>query len=143
MLCFRCGSYNADGTDECSVCGQVFSGDDNEGDGSSFDIATNKLHAPYKRGDLIAGRYRVRALIGHGGVGSVFRVRDEEIDAEVALKTISPNLLQTEEEQKLFSKSIRGARKLHHPNVIRLYDEGVDEGRRCRARLRPQDDVAR
>jgi serine/threonine protein kinase/formylglycine-generating enzyme required for sulfatase activity len=130
MLCFRCGSYNADGTDECSVCGQVFSGDDNEGDGSSFDIATNKLHAPYKRGDLIAGRYRVRALIGHGGVGSVFRVRDEEIDAEDALKTISPNLLQTEEEQKLFSKSIRGARKLHHPNVIRLYDEGVDEGRR-------------
>jgi serine/threonine protein kinase/formylglycine-generating enzyme required for sulfatase activity len=130
MLCFRCGSYNADGAEECSVCGQVFSGDDNEGEGSSFDIATSKLQAPYKRGDLIGGRYRVRALIGHGGVGSVFRVRDEEIDAEVALKTISPNLLQTEDEQKLFSKSIRGARKLHHPNVIRIYDEGVDDGRR-------------
>ena len=121
MLCFRCGSYNADDAPRCTVCGQDL------GD-VSRKIPTGQHAAMiFLPGELVAGRYKILDQMGTGGVGAVYRARDTEVDADVALKGISPNLLQTEEEQKNFSKAIKAARKLQHPNIVRIYDEGMHQ----------------
>ena len=53
-------------------------------------------------------------------MGFVFRAVDKEIDVEVALKVVSPKLLQTPEERRDFSKHLRAARKLNHDNIAHL-----------------------
>jgi serine/threonine protein kinase/formylglycine-generating enzyme required for sulfatase activity len=125
MLCFRCGSYNADDVQKCTVCGQEFVDRGGKAVGPVRKTTTSSHQALiFAPGEVIAGRYRVIELIGQGGVGAVYRARDNEVDVDVALKGVSPNLLQTEEEQKQFSKAIKAARKLQHPNIVRIYDEG-------------------
>lgn len=121
MLCFRCGSFNADDVLRCTVCGQDVAG-------GSRKIPTGQ-HAAliFVPGEVVAGRYTIMEQIGAGGVGAVYRARDTEVDVDVALKGISPNLLQTEEEQKNFSKAMKAARKLQHPNIVRLYEEGMHQ----------------
>ena len=119
MLCFRCGSYNSDDALNCTVCGQ--------------DLAEGQKKAPttgqhavmiFAPGELVAGRYKIIEQLGAGGVGAVYRARDTEVDVDIAIKGISANLVQTEEEQKTFSKAIKAARKLQHQNIVRIYDEG-------------------
>jgi serine/threonine protein kinase len=126
MLCFRCGSYNPDDGVNCTVCGQDLS--DKQGGGKATvqrrpatGIQAALIFAP---GELVGGRYKILDLIGQGGVGAVYRARDTEVDVDIALKGISPNLLQTDEEQKTFTKAIKAARKLQHANIVRIYDEG-------------------
>jgi serine/threonine protein kinase/formylglycine-generating enzyme required for sulfatase activity len=80
--------------------------------------------APFTKGELVADRYKILALVGSTGVGAVFRARDEVRGEIVALKTIATNLLQTAEEQKTFARALKGAKKLNHPNIVRVFDVG-------------------
>ncbi|HEY4223306.1 MAG TPA: serine/threonine-protein kinase, partial [Myxococcota bacterium] len=131
MLCFRCGSYNPENAQKCSVCGQGFIDESGRVVGPPRrESKTTTPAAIFVPGEMVAARYRVGELLGQGGVGAVYRARDLEIDVDIALKGITPNLLQTEEEQKNFSKQIKGARKLQHPNIVRIYDEGHEGTRR-------------
>lgn len=132
MLCFRCGSYNVDDATVCSVCGQAFLDDKGqEVAGVSRTPSGVRLTATiFAPGELVSGRYKILETLGQGGVGVVYRARDQELDADVALKAISTNLLQTPEEQRLFSRQMKQARKLNHPNIIRIYDEGHEQNRR-------------
>jgi serine/threonine protein kinase/formylglycine-generating enzyme required for sulfatase activity len=125
MLCFRCGSYNPDEAPKCLVCGQELGERGGKATGALRRTTTSSQHALiFAPGELVAGRYKILDLIGHGGVGAVYKAHDTEVDVDVALKGVSPNLLQTDEEQKQFSKAIKTARKLQHPNIVRIYDEG-------------------
>jgi serine/threonine protein kinase len=85
--------------------------------------------APYRAQDLVANRYLVKDIIGAGPLGFVFRAHDKEIDVEVALKVINPKLVQSPDERKNFAKVLRAARKLSHPNLVRVYEEGEDQDR--------------
>ncbi|MFT3842074.1 MAG: bifunctional serine/threonine-protein kinase/formylglycine-generating enzyme family protein [Myxococcaceae bacterium] len=85
--------------------------------------------APYKPQDLVSNRYLVKDIVGAGPLGFVFRAHDKEIDVEVALKVINPRLVQTPDERKAFAKQMRQARKLSHPNLVRVYEEGEDQDR--------------
>ncbi len=80
--------------------------------------------------DVIAGRYEVRAPLGEGGMGAVFRVLDRELDEEVALKVLHPRLASTPEALVRFRREVKLARRITHTNVARTYDLGVD-GERC------------
>jgi eukaryotic-like serine/threonine-protein kinase len=84
--------------------------------------------APYRSGDLIAGRYEVKEVAGSGPVGFVFRCRDKELDVEVAVKLINPKLLHTDEEREQFFKVIRMGRRLSHQNLARITEDGEDNG---------------
>ncbi|WP_348651043.1 protein kinase [Micromonospora sp. WMMD812] len=75
---------------------------------------------------LIASRYRLLDLVGRGGMGRVWRARDEMLHREVAVKQIvPPTWLADDERAELRSRTLREARtaaRLNHPNVVRLYD---------------------
>lgn len=80
-----------------------------------------------REGALIAGRYIVQERIGTGGMGSVFRVLDKELDDQaVALKVLHPHLTENEHCYKRFRNEVRVARTLTHPNIVRIHDIGRD-----------------
>jgi CheY-like chemotaxis protein/predicted Ser/Thr protein kinase len=73
-----------------------------------------------------AQRYRWLATLGHGGVGTVFKALDTDLDEVVAIKVLSPSIER--DEQALlarFKREIQLNRKIKHPNVARMYDYGV------------------
>jgi eukaryotic-like serine/threonine-protein kinase len=76
-------------------------------------------------GSLFAGRYRVEARVGAGGMGAVYRVRDERLDDVVALKILT---LDSDRAAERFVREVRLARKVTHPNVARTHDFGESQG---------------
>src|SRR5262245_22969400 len=73
-------------------------------------------------GDRINGRYEVTSVIGHGGMGVVYRVRDHvHPELDVALKMIRGRLLQ-QESINWFKAEFKAMAELRHPNIARVYD---------------------
>ena len=68
--------------------------------------------------------------IGQGGMGSVYKVRDRELDRIIALKTIRPDLAANSGAIRRFKQEILLARQITHRNVIRIHDFGVADGLR-------------
>ena len=77
-------------------------------------------------GRLLDGRYRLSEVIGHGGMGVVWRARDELLDRDVAVKEIIwPASLTEQERQTACRRATREAQmaaRLNHHNVVRIYD---------------------
>ncbi|HWG15939.1 MAG TPA: serine/threonine-protein kinase [Streptosporangiaceae bacterium] len=75
---------------------------------------------------LLAGRYRLRAIIGRGGMGLVWRARDELLGRDVAVKEIVlPPHLDAAEQEVARQRALREAQmaaRLSHPNVVGIYD---------------------
>jgi hypothetical protein len=73
---------------------------------------------------LIAGRYRIEALLGKGGMGAVYAAVDTSTGKRLALKTtphnVSPKVLE------LFKREFHTLHGLRHPNIIEVYDYGSD-----------------
>jgi len=77
--------------------------------------------------EVFADRYEVRALLGQGGMGAVFRVFDRELDEEVALKVLRVGLASDPSAIDRFRREVKLARRVTHPNVARTYDLGRHE----------------
>src|SRR5438105_13966459 len=73
-------------------------------------------------GTLLAGRYRVVAPLGKGGMGEVYRADDLTLGQPVALKFLPPHLAADPDRLTRFRKEVASARKVSHPNVCRVYD---------------------
>ncbi|MFK4109562.1 serine/threonine-protein kinase [Streptomyces sp. NPDC002176] len=84
-------------------------------------------------GRLIAGRYRLLGKLGHGGMGTVWRARDETVEREVAVKEPRvPDHLSERERGNVFERMRREARaaaRLDHPAVVEVHDVAVVDGR--------------
>jgi serine/threonine-protein kinase len=76
---------------------------------------------------VLAGRYRIVALLGKGGMGEVYRADDLTLAQPVALKFL-PEAAHTEEMLERFRGEVRTARRVSHRNVCRVYDIGEAEG---------------
>jgi serine/threonine-protein kinase len=79
-------------------------------------------------GTLLAGRYRIVALVGRGGMGEVYRADDLKLGQTVALKFLPEAMERDEERRARFLGEIRIARQISHPNVCRVYDVGEVDG---------------
>lgn len=73
--------------------------------------------------------YRLEELIGRGGMGVVFRARDQRLERNVALKLLAPELASDERFRARFLRESVLLASLDHPNVIPIYDAGEADGR--------------
>jgi len=77
------------------------------------------------RGEIFGGRYTVIKLIGKGGMGSIYKVFDNTLKEEVALKLLLPQFAKDPMIVDRFLNEARIARKLSHPNIVRVHDIGI------------------
>jgi tRNA A-37 threonylcarbamoyl transferase component Bud32 len=82
---------------------------------------------------VVAGRYRLLSPLGEGGMGTVWRARDEVLRREVAVKEVrAPDWLRAPERERMYARLEReawAAARIAHPNVVTVYDVAVAEGR--------------
>lgn len=71
-----------------------------------------------------ANRFELIGLLGVGGMGSVYRVRDLLLGEEVALKILRRDFANSPEAVARFRREVRLARRISHPNVVRVFDVG-------------------
>jgi serine/threonine protein kinase len=76
----------------------------------------------------IIGHYRVLEKIGSGAMGEVFRARDERLSRDVAVKAIRPTSSSNPDHLRRFETEARSAAALNHPNIVAIYDVGLDNG---------------
>jgi len=81
-------------------------------------------------GHVIADRYEIRARLGAGGMGAVFRAHDRELGEDIALKVLLPERLSDPSMTERFRREVKITRKITHPNVCRIFDLGEDKGLR-------------
>jgi serine/threonine-protein kinase len=80
-------------------------------------------------GRKIASRYVIDRELGHGGMGAVYLARDEQLNERVALKLVSANMANDPAAAaERFRREVATARKVTHPNVIRIHDLLEDNG---------------
>jgi len=80
------------------------------------------------RGSVLAGRYQIEAIIGKGGSGIVLRAFDRVAQVPVAVKLLKPELAMDPRWIDRFSRELRLARQIQHPNVCRVFDIGQADG---------------
>ena len=73
------------------------------------------------------GRYEIRSKIGEGGMGEVYRARDEKLNRDVAIKVLPSDLSENAERLHRFEQEAQAAGALNHPNILAVYDVGVHE----------------
>jgi serine/threonine-protein kinase len=78
-------------------------------------------------GTILANRYRILERIGGGGMSLVFRARDMQLDRDVAVKVLRGQFGQDEEFVRRFKREAHNAASLSHPNVVQIYDVGMDQ----------------
>ncbi|MCC8244706.1 Stk1 family PASTA domain-containing Ser/Thr kinase [Saccharothrix luteola] len=80
-------------------------------------------------GGLLEQRYRVGALVARGGMSTVYRGVDTRLERTVAIKVMDPRFSADPQFVARFEREARAAAKLHHPGVVQVHDQGVDEDR--------------
>jgi serine/threonine-protein kinase len=139
--CGACRALVPAGGRFCSACGAPIVTDDlptlsspapSPGPAGSRDTASARsaaraAEARFVPGTVLAGRYRIVALLGKGGMGEVYRADDLTLGQPVSLKFL-PDTARTEEMLDRFRGEVRTARRVSHRNVCRVYDIGEAEG---------------
>ncbi|MBM4032675.1 MAG: hypothetical protein FJ291_12930 [Planctomycetes bacterium] len=74
------------------------------------------------------GSFELLEKIGQGGMGSVFKARQKELNRVVALKVLSPRLARSKEFVERFLREARSAGRLSHPNIVAAIDVGESQG---------------
>lgn len=127
VKCPKCEFVNAEGLSVCGRCGTSLprvvaeglprSGTPPQGQGSAQFL--------FRPGQLVASRYSVLNVIGRGGMGCIYRVQDNILKEEVALKTLLPQFVRDKMVVERFFNEARIARQLSHPNIVRVHDIGM------------------
>lgn len=78
-------------------------------------------------GKKLANRYEILRELGRGGMGVVFLARDPLLDRDVAIKLLSPGLVNAESSER-FQREARMVAKLDHPGIVSVHDIGEQDG---------------
>ncbi len=84
--------------------------------------------ARFLPGTMVAGRYRIVAEVGRGGMGEVYRADDLRLGQPVALKFLPQALTRDPAALARLHREVRMARQVSHPNVCRVFDVGDADG---------------
>ncbi len=96
--------------------------------GQGVSVGGSEASVGFAPGAIIAGRYEILQALGEGGMGTVYKATDRELDRMVALKTIRPELAANPAIIKRFKQELILARQVTHRNVVRIYDLGEADG---------------
>ncbi|HZU85040.1 MAG TPA: serine/threonine-protein kinase [Polyangiaceae bacterium] len=86
--------------------------------------STSRLAFP---GAIVAGRYRLEEVVGHGGMGSVWRATHTGLGEQVAVKLVSANFVRSSEALRRFDTEAKAAARLRSRHVPQVFDNGVLE----------------
>ena len=78
-------------------------------------------------GTVLGGRYRLIELLGQGGMATVYRARDSQLERDVAVKLLRPEYGRDPDFFARFRQEAQSAASLNHPSVVAVYDYGTDE----------------
>jgi serine/threonine-protein kinase len=109
IRCGSCTAENGNAADSCVSCGQPLA----------------SRSGPLSLGAIVASRYEIRALLGQGGMGVVYKAYDRLLEELVALKVLRAEVA-TPELSRRFRDEIRLARRVSHRNVCRIHEYGED-----------------
>src|ERR1700760_1202974 len=76
--------------------------------------------------DVLGSRYTLIAVLGTGGMATVWRARDEMLGREVAVKVLSPQYAVDPEFLARFEREARHAAAVGHPRLVTVFDCGVE-----------------
>lgn len=99
---------------------------------SNFENSAHKKRPDTLLGATIKNRYEIESLIGHGGLCDVFLAKDKILESSgsdtpyVALKVLQNEYASQPETARMLIREAQQTQKLSHPNIIRVYDFGVD-----------------
>jgi eukaryotic-like serine/threonine-protein kinase len=77
-------------------------------------------------GTVLGGRYRLVELLGQGGMATIYRARDNQLQRDVAIKILRPEYGTDPDFIERFRHEAQSAASLNHPNVVGVYDFGTD-----------------
>src|SRR4051812_35532550 len=75
-------------------------------------------------GKVIDGRYEILQRIGEGGMGVVYKAKQQSIDRIIAIKMLNPQMASDEQWGNRFYNEAKATSRLQHPNTIRMFDFG-------------------
>ena len=74
-------------------------------------------------GKVLAGKYEITGVIGRGGMGTVFKGFDSQLQRDVAIKVLSDDLTSDTEFRRRFRQEGSVVAKLHHPSIVAVFDQ--------------------
>jgi serine/threonine-protein kinase len=110
---------------ECPECGKCY-----EPAMVTCDVDSVAL-MPIRIPRLLAGRYRLERRRGQGGMGTVYEAGDSALERQVAIKLIREDWVDSIEAVQRFRREARTAAGFAHPNVVTIYDYGVESETRA------------
>ena len=125
-FCPRCGAAVAQGDGEAT--GDYQPAESRSAFGLLRSSTSNDDLPRFTPSQVLAGRYRIVALLGKGGMGEVYRADDLTLGQAVALKFLPKQIAADPDRLTRFRKEVRLARQVSHPNVCRVYDIGEFDG---------------
>ena len=75
-----------------------------------------------QKDQILGSRFSLIELLGEGGMGQVWLVRDLELQVHVAIKVLNPLLAARMDLVELLKNECRNARRLVHPHIVRIFD---------------------
>ena len=132
IRCAKCRHSNAPGAARCAVCNNLLSGEDLTITEAGWSVAARSIVPAsiqaLQEGTVLSARYQILQLLGEGGMGTVYRAKDLELDRFVAVKVIRGDLSHQPKILQRFKQELILARQVTHKNVIRIFDLGSHEG---------------
>jgi len=126
MKCPKCNSDNPETQQFCGKCGTKLVSAKDIAASSTKSLVTAREELT--TGSMFAGRYKIVEELGEGGMGKVYKVIDKQLNEEVALKLIRPEIASDKKTVKRFRNELKLSRKIIHRNVGRMYELMEDEG---------------
>ena len=126
MKCPKCQAENTSDSQFCKKCATPLPGSE-----KILVSYTETFQAPIQdltRGTIFAERYEIIEELGKGGMGKVYRVEDNKIKEEIALKLIKPEISADKQTIDRFRNELKMTRMISHRNVCSMFDLGEEKG---------------